>query len=126
GLIAFVLLLLIKILLEDNIVVHFSEAIVKLTNLWAWILTIFGFASQYLNRKSTAVMYANRAVYPFYILHQTIIIIIGFYLYEKDWGLMIKFPIILIGTFVGSFLIYELLIKRIKWLWPLFGLKRAS
>ncbi len=124
GLICFTALLSNWLFLEDSIVVHFSEALIKVTNLWAWIITIFGLAAQYLNKKSEAIAYANRAVYPFYIIHQTIIIIIGYYIYELDWGLLPKFLIMLIGTFGGSYLIYEFIIRRIRWLWPLFGLKK--
>ena len=124
GLICFTALLSIWLFLEDSIVVHFSEALIKVTNLWAWIITIFGVSAHYLNKKSEAITYANRAVYPFYIIHQTIIIIIGYYIYELDWGLLPKFLIMLIGTFGGSYLIYEFIIRRVHWLWPLFGLKK--
>lgn len=123
GIICFASLLCIWLFLEDNIWVHFTEALIKVTNLWAWIITIFGIASVYLNKQSQVLTYANRAVYPFYILHQTITIIIGYYLYDLTWGLLPKFTIMLVGTFGGSWLIYEFIIRRVRFLWPLFGLK---
>lgn len=126
GVVCFSGLLFIWLFLQDSIVVHFVEALIKVTNLWAWILTFFGLASMCLNKKSRTLTYANQAVYPFYILHQTITIIIGFYIYDLQLNLLTKFSLMLIGTFGFSWLIYEFLIRRIQLLWPLFGLKRAN
>lgn len=126
GVVSFCIQLWIWFFLDDSIVVHFTEALVKVTNLWAWILTIFGFASRYLNRPSSRLVYANRSVYPFYILHQTIIIIIGYFVYDMDWKLVTKFSIMLVGTFGFSWLIYEFLIRRVRFVWLLFGLKKSS
>ncbi len=123
GVFTFIGLLIRWVFFEDNIYVHFTEAALKIVNLWAWILTIFGFAAQYLNRQSQALAYCNRAVYPFYILHQTITILIGFYLMGLDWPFWPKFLIMTVGTFGGSWLLYEFVIRRIRWLYPLFGLK---
>lgn len=123
GLVFFSLLLGIRLLFEDSTLVHFTEAIFKVVNLWAWILVLFGYAAAYLNRPNAQLSYANEAVYPFYILHQTITIAIGFYLMHLDWGFWPKFSIMVIGTFGFSWLIYEFLIRRWKWVRPLFGLK---
>lgn len=123
GVLCFSLLLVRWLTIPDGTLVHFIEALIKVTNLWAWIITIFGFGSIYLNRNSKTLSYCNQAVYPFYILHQTITVIIGFYIYDKDWLLPTKFGIMVVGTFGFSWLIYEFLIRRIQFLWPLFGLK---
>jgi glucan biosynthesis protein C len=112
--------------LEDNIVVHFVEAALKTLNIWSWILTIFGFGATWLNQSSQYLAYANRAVYPFYILHQTITVILGYYVYQLDWGFFSKASVLIIGTFGGAFLIYEFLIRRIKILQPVFGVKSIS
>ena len=125
GLITFSGLLARWLFFEDSIVVHFIEAALKVTNLWLWILTIFGFAAQFLNKKSTLLTYCNRAVYPFYILHQTITILIGFFLMDLDWPFLPKFLILVVGTFGGSWILYEFLIRRVRWLHPLFGLKSS-
>ena len=92
-------------------------------NLICWIIVVFGFASRYLTKPSPTLKYANRAVYPFYILHQTIILIVAYYLMELDLSIGLKFMILTVATFGGSWLIYELLIRRIRFLGFLFGLK---
>ena len=123
GICSFSLLLLRWLFLKDSTLVHFTEAGVKVFNIWAWILVLFGYAATYLNKPGRWVAYCNQAVYPFYILHQTVTVIIGFYIKDLSWGLFPKFTVLVIGTFGVSFILYEFLIRRIRLLWPFFGLK---
>ena len=122
GIIAFTGLLLIW-QLQDNIYVHFVEALIKVINTWSWILVLFAYSAKFLNRKSALLSYCNTAVYPFYILHQTITIILGYYLLHSTLGFWPKFLIMSIGTFLFSWVAYEFVIRRVSWLRPLFGLK---
>src|SRR5690606_21831768 len=117
---------IIWLFFEDGYVIHFTEALLKVVNIWSWILVLFAYASQYLNRPSKNLAYANRAVYPFYILHQTVTVGIAYYLMDLDWGLLSKAFLLIVGTFGISWLIYDLVILRIPWLHPLFGLKREK
>ena len=121
--VGFASLLAIILLFEDSIWRHFTEAGIKVFNLWAWILTLFGFGARYLNRPSKTLAYANQAVYPFYILHQSITVVCGYFLMDLDWSIEVKFVLLTLVTFGGSWLIYEYLIRRWKWVRPLFGLK---
>jgi glucans biosynthesis protein C len=125
GLVGFTLMIGLRILYADSTLIHFIEAWFKVINLWAWILTLFGYTATYLNRPSKTLTYANEAVYPFYILHQTIMIAIGYYLMHLAWGFWPKFLLMVVGTFGISWIVYEFGIRRWKWIRPLFGLKNA-
>lgn len=126
GMIAFSGQVLIWLFLEDGYIVHCTEALLKVTNIWSWILVLFAYAAQHLNKPSKKLAYANRAVYPFYILHQTITVALAYYLIDMDWGLLPKSFILIAGTFGLSWLIYDLIILRIPFLHPLFGLKKNT
>ena len=123
GIVAFLSQVLIWLYLKDGYIVHFTEALLKVTNIWSWILVLFAYAAKHLNKPSKTLSYANRAVYPFYILHQTIMVGIAFYLRNLDWSLFYKFTLLTIATFLLSWFIYDLIILRISWLHPFFGLK---
>lgn len=89
------------------------------------ILTSLAFAYHYLNKPSVILNYLNDAVYPFYILHQTLIIIIGYHLTAYSLGPIIE-PILLITfTILGCFSLFEI-IKRIDLLRVMFGLKMQT
>ncbi len=124
GIISFFVMLFITHKYEDSTIRHFTEAFIKVLNLWSWILVLFGYAAKYLNKKSNVLSYSNEAVYPFYILHQTVMIVIAYFLIDFKWTLGLKASIMIVGTFGGSWLLYEFLIRRWKLVRPLFGLKK--
>ena len=119
GIICFPLLLWMWYNMESNILFP----IMKTLNMWSWIITLFGFCSRYLNQASHLIKYRNQAVYPFYILHQTITVIIGYWLMNNPMHYIWKMIIMVIGTSGITWLIYELIIRRIRIIRPLFGLK---
>ena len=89
---------------------------------WTMILALVGWSGVALNRDSHALRYANTAVYPFYIVHQTITVLLGYAL--LGWGapLVAKFPVLFAGTFVGSWMVYET-VRRTRSTRLLFGMK---
>jgi len=93
---------------------------------WTWILVIISYAVVYLNKPSRKLSYTTEAVYPFYILHQSVIIALGFYLKNVEMCLFAKFSVMVIGTFGITWLIYEIGIRRHAWIRPLFGMKRIK
>lgn len=123
GLLGFVGQVVIWLNFEDSIVVHFTEAFLKTTYLWSWILTIFAWAAIWLNQPSKWIAYANRAVYPFYIFHQTLTIIIGYILLQVDYPFVVEFTVMVAGTFLGSWLLYEGVVLRTKLTRIMFGVK---
>ena len=110
----------------DSTLRHFTEAGLKVFNLWTWIFVLFGYAAVWLNRPSRLLSYANRAVYPFYILHQTITVILAYFLMDQDWGFWGEFTLLTLGTFMGCLMLYQFVILPVRLLHPLFGLKRIN
>jgi len=90
---------------------------------WCFLLAILGLGSRYLNFNNRFLNYANEAVLPFYILHQTVIIIIGFYVIQLGTGIAPKYLIVATSSFIVIMAIYELLIRRVNILRFLFGMR---
>ena len=89
------------------------------------IFCAFGFGYHYLNQPSARLNYFNEAVYPFYILHQTLIIVIGYHLTAHSLGPIVEPTLLIFLTTIGCFALFEL-IKRIDVLRFLFGLKNEK
>src|SRR5690606_31913892 len=100
--------------------------LLKTGNQWFWLIAILGASIRFFKRGSTALTYANQAVYPFYIFHQTVIIIAGYYVVQTSWNPLIKFSIILGAAFLFILLIYELLLKRTELTRLMFGIKTPT
>ena len=89
-----------------------------------WIFALFGFAYKYLNRPSKTLSYLSQGAYPIYIIHMVFLYIGSFLILPLEIQTILKFFLIVAFTSIGSFTLYELVIKRASFLRPLFGLKR--
>jgi peptidoglycan/LPS O-acetylase OafA/YrhL len=89
---------------------------------WGTILALLGLAQRHLHRDSPARRYLTDAIFPYYIAHQTIIVLVGHALKPHGLGAGPEFAIILAATVIGCAATYEL-VRRVGWLRPLFGLR---
>lgn len=95
-------------------------------NSWFWLVAILGFGSKYLNFNNKVLQYAREAVLPFYILHQTVIVIIGFYIADWETSIMVKYFTLSTLSFIVIVAIYGILVRRVNMLRFLFGMEIKS
>jgi surface polysaccharide O-acyltransferase-like enzyme len=93
-------------------------------NAWFWVVAMLGFGHRCLNAGGRVLRYANEAAYPFYILHQTVIVVIGFYAVQLNVGVALKFTAIAVASVVATVILYDLLVKRTTVTRFLFGMKQ--
>jgi hypothetical protein len=89
---------------------------------WAWIVMLLGFARRLLNFDHPLRRYLTDAVFPFYILHQTVIVVAGHHLTRLGLPVGLEAAILVGGTTVACLAGYEA-VRRIGLLRPVFGLK---
>ena len=99
---------------------------IRAFNSWFWLLAIIGFGLHYCNFNNKFLTYANEAVLPFYILHQTIIVTIAFYLIGLYIPVSIKYLVIASTSMIAILALYEVLIRRVNILRFLFRLKTKT
>ncbi|MHA6525046.1 acyltransferase family protein [Tessaracoccus sp. G1721] len=99
--------------------------VLRSLNGWLWIVAILGFGSAHLNRSRPVLGYIGAAVLPFYILHQPLIVVLGYL--TADWGLPIPLMYVLVALTVMavSLCLYEFAIRRVALLRLLFGMGGA-
>jgi glucan biosynthesis protein C len=90
---------------------------------WLFVIAFLGYGRKYLSYSNKFLKYTGEASYPVYILHQTVIVIIGFYVVQWSAGVLPKYVTILVASVVVSFVIYDLLIKRTNVTRFLFGMR---
>jgi len=90
---------------------------------WFWIVAIIGYGHRFLGVDNQVLRYANEAAYPFYILHNTVIVIIGFYVLKLRMDVSASFTFIALASLVATLGFYDLFVKRIGMLRFLFGMK---
>jgi surface polysaccharide O-acyltransferase-like enzyme len=89
---------------------------------WTMIVAILGFARRFAPGDSAAKRYLSEAVFPVYILHQTLIVVMARNAKPLDLPPWFEGPMLVVLTFALCFAAYEL-VRRIRVLRPLFGLK---
>lgn len=107
---------------KDNPLTYFYISIWALTA-WMWMFAAVGYGKQYLNKKHKSLFYINQAAYPFYILHQTVIVIIVFFVVKWSETVLTKYLFTAILSFLLSLLIFHLFIRPYRITRLLFGMK---
>ena len=90
---------------------------------FSWVFAILGYSKKFLNRKIPFYKYLNNSSYPFYIFHFLPLTIFAYYFAKGGLNLWMKYLLIVFGTYISTFLIYEF-VKRIPYFNFLFGIKR--
>ena len=93
---------------------------------WICVLAIFGLGMQYLSVRTPSLNYANEAVLPFYILHQTVILSVAYFVLQ--WGIpdVLEWAIVVVVSFAIIMAFYEYLVRRWNVMRFLFGMKRLA
>jgi hypothetical protein len=90
-----------------------------------WIFALFGLGYSFLNHPGRTLTYLSQAAYPVYILHMIFLYLASFLLVPLGIPVSLKLILMAIFTFTGCLLFYEFVVRRIRILRPLFGLKQA-
>ena len=90
--------------------------------MWSMLLTILGWAHAYLNRPFRWLPWANENVYPWYVLHQSLIVLFAWWLLPLRMHPLPEALAVFALTVAGCWSI-SALVRRVGWLRPLFGLK---
>lgn len=74
---------------------------------WNTILVWLVFGRRFLNRRTVLTDCLNRASYPVYILHQTILVVLAYYVIQSFDGRFAQIVTICLGSFALTLLAYE-------------------
>jgi hypothetical protein len=90
---------------------------------WSALLTMLGYAQFYLTKTPKWLHLSNELIYPFYIFHQTVIVVIGFYVIAWQTSILIKIISLLVLSFVVTSVICFFIVKPFNIMRFMFGLK---
>lgn len=90
---------------------------------WFTVITIVAYGQHYLNKPHKWLNEFNQGLYPFYILHQTVIIVIGYYICQLDWSISAKFWTVSFLTLISCIGFYLAIIRPFNVMRFLFGMK---
>lgn len=103
----------------------FAFGVARAVQCWGTIVALIGIADRWLNLDHPWRTMLNEAVFPFYIIHQTVIVLVAGALLGVGIGPLAEFAVLLAATVTGCWLFYRIG-REIDWLRPLIGLRRRA
>jgi len=88
---------------------------------WCAIVAALGFARQWNPADSRARRYFTEAIFPFYIVHQTAIVLLAHFMKALALRPAVEAPLLIAATVAACFASFEV-VRRVGWMRPLFGL----
>jgi peptidoglycan/LPS O-acetylase OafA/YrhL len=92
-------------------------------NSWCWTMFMMNIGMRYLNFRNKWLDYCLEIIVPFFLLHQPVIILISYFVVQWEAGISAKLLTVVIGSFLISIGLIELLIRPFKPMRSLFGMK---
>jgi glucan biosynthesis protein C len=90
---------------------------------WCCLIALLGYGRRFLNFANKFLAYFGEAGYPLYIIHQTVIVIIGYYVVQWNAGVLPKLVAIIVASFAITMALYDLVVKRTNVTRFLFGMR---
>lgn len=93
--------------------------------LWSGILFLLGFAKRYFDGTNSVMAYLSKAAFPLYYFHQTILVVLGYFVLKHIDTMWVQYVIICVGTLILSELCYEIF-RRNSFTARIFGIKKLD
>jgi peptidoglycan/LPS O-acetylase OafA/YrhL len=124
---AFLAYIVLVLWLPADVAAPIQAVIWALRNAYIWLAlsAILGWSFVLLNRPFRWLPWANDNVYPWYMLHQSLIVLLAYWLVPLRLPAAVEAAVVLAGTVAGCWAI-SAGVRRVDWLRPLFGLKRRE
>ncbi len=88
-----------------------------------WLIVLLELFQRTMNFSNSFLEYAGEGILAFYIIHQTVIIVLGYYTVQTDYSPIIKYAFINIFSFALIVAIYEAMVRRSALLRVLLGMR---
>jgi len=126
AILAYLVILAVELRFPDGAIArpHLVQALQReamVVMAWSMIVVLLGIAHRHLNRDHPSRRWLGDAVFSFYLVHQTIIVVAGWWIRDAGLSPAAMFLILTLTTFGGCWLFYALG-RRIGPLRPFIGL----
>lgn len=117
--------------LGDGAVAKTIDRVFWTANGWFWMLTLIAWAQYGFSFSNPLLKYLNSGVYCFYIVHQTLIIVIAYFVVPHRLGVIVEPLLIISAVAIGCVVIFEILrrlvsIRGVAHIGLLFGMQARS
>lgn len=109
---------------SSTAVVQTARDATSLLMSWLISLAVLGYGSKYLNKNHQLRKPLNKAIYPFYLIHQPVLVVIGYWVVAMPIAIAEKALLLIGWSLVTIIALYVLLVIRPGYLASCFGAKK--
>ena len=91
---------------------------------WLGILALLGIGRANLNIRNKISTYFTQASFPIYIIHQVVLVVVGYFILKMPIGVFAQFWLIVISSFFITMMMYEV-IRKIPYVRTVFGISEV-
>ena len=104
---------------------YWISSLLSFFSAWSLVFAILGFSMQHLSFDRPLLHHVNEGVLPFFILHQTVLLGLGYFILNREIPNFLKWAIVFAGSFIVVIAIYVLLVRKFDLFRFLFGMKTS-
>ena len=117
----------LHLVLKFSVRPSFYEDIdIRLFATWGWIIGLFWLGGRFLNFTNRFLTHVNEMVLPFYVLHQTVIVVVAYFVVQTGLAIPLKYSITVVISLAVIVALYELIVRRVGVLRFLFGMRKKK
>jgi len=113
-----------RVVLPD-LSVHWVNASLYFISAWCWLFAILGFGMRFLAFDRPLLQHANEGVLPFYILHQPVLLVTGYFIMSFPAHGFLKWAIVFSSSLIVIISLYIFAVRKFDGLRFLFGMKTS-
>ncbi len=91
-----------------------------------WMLALLGYGSLFLNKPTNTFTYLSKAVFPIYVIHMPVQQLVALVVFPWALAPSVTFLLHVVLTLLFCGVLYEFVIRRIDFLYPVMGLKKPK
>jgi len=93
---------------------------------WSIGLAILAYGKNYLNKDNVYRKKLNTAIYPFYLLHQPVIVVVSWFVIQLQFPILLKALLIILISLTIIWSVYRFLIVPFNAMRLIFGMKKKE
>jgi len=90
---------------------------------WCFVIALCGYAREHWNSGGARLRWLAESAFPVYLLHQSAVVLCGFWIVQQPWGPTLKFAALLVASASATLLTYRFVVLPLPPLRFLCGMK---
>ena len=85
---------------DNSLILQIVWGLFDILVTWFWMVALLGFGKSFLDKPSRLLSHLSEIAYPYYIWHQTVIVILAYFVVQIEAGILVKYLLLAVSAAV--------------------------